>query len=148
MATSDKRMLRIIGRSLRAGLMQHGVCTEREEGTPQGGPLSPLLANLTLDDLDEELEKRGHRFCRYADDCNIYVQSQKAGERVMGERDDVPGREASPAREPPQERGGPRERTQVPRAPAAERRAAGHRAAVAQACKGASLAGSPHAAGA
>ena len=79
----DKRMLRIIGRFLRAGLMQNGVCMEREEGTPQGGPLSPLLANLMLDDLDKELEKRGHRFCRYADDCNIYVQSIKAGERVM-----------------------------------------------------------------
>jgi len=79
----DKRMLRIIGRFLRAGLMQNGVCVEREEGTPQGGPLSPLLANLMLDDLDKELEKRGHRFCRYADDCNIYVQSLQAGERVM-----------------------------------------------------------------
>lgn len=79
----DKRMLRIIGRFLRAGLMQNGVCMEREEGTPQGGPLSPLLSNLMLDDLDKELEKRGHRFCRYADDCNIYVQSIKAGERVM-----------------------------------------------------------------
>lgn len=79
----DKRMLRIIGRFLRAGLMQNGVCVSREEGTPQGGPLSPLLANLMLDDLDKELEKRGHRFCRYADDCNIYVQSIKAGERVM-----------------------------------------------------------------
>jgi RNA-directed DNA polymerase len=79
----DKRMLRIIGRFLRAGLMQDGVCVSREEGTPQGGPLSPLLANLLLDDLDKELEKRGHRFCRYADDCNIYVQSQAAGERVL-----------------------------------------------------------------
>jgi len=79
----DKRVLRIVGRFLRAGLMQSGVCLEREEGTPQGGPLSPLLANLMLDDLDKELEKRGHRFCRYADDCNIYVQSTKAGERVM-----------------------------------------------------------------
>jgi RNA-directed DNA polymerase len=79
----DKRVLRVIGRFLRAGLMQSGVCMERAEGTPQGGPLSPLLANLMLDDLDKELEKRGHRFCRYADDCNIYVQSAKAGERVM-----------------------------------------------------------------
>ncbi len=79
----DKRMLRIIGRFLRAGLMQNGVCLLREEGTPQGGPLSPLLANLLLDDLDKELEKRGHRFCRYADDCNIYVRSQAAGERVL-----------------------------------------------------------------
>jgi RNA-directed DNA polymerase len=79
----DKRMLRIIGRFLRAGLMQDGVCVSREEGTPQGGPLSPLLANLLLDDLDKELEKRGHTFCRYADDCNIYVQSKAAGERVL-----------------------------------------------------------------
>jgi RNA-directed DNA polymerase len=64
-------------------MMQSGVCIERHEGTPQGGPLSPLLANLLLDDLDKELERRGHRFCRYADDCNIYVWSQAAGERVM-----------------------------------------------------------------
>jgi len=79
----DKRMLKIIGRFLRAGLMSDGVCVSREEGTPQGGPLSPLLANLLLDDLDKELEKRGHCFCRYADDCNIYVQSKAAGERVL-----------------------------------------------------------------
>jgi RNA-directed DNA polymerase len=79
----DKRMLAIVGRFLRAGLMQDGVCLGREEGTPQGGPLSPLLANLLLDDLDKELERRGHKFCRYADDCNIYVQSQAAGERVL-----------------------------------------------------------------
>jgi len=75
----DKRMLRIIGRFLRAGLMQDGVCVARDEGTPQGGPLSPLLANLLLDDLDQELERRGHRFCRYADDCNIYVRSWRQG---------------------------------------------------------------------
>lgn len=79
----DKRLLRIIGRFLRAGMMMNGVCGERTEGTPQGGPLSPLLANLLLNDLDRELEQRGHRFCRYADDCNIYVRSQAAGERVM-----------------------------------------------------------------
>ena len=79
----DKRMLKIIGRFLRAGMMSNGVCLDREEGTPQGGPLSPLLANLLLDDLDKELERRGHCFCRYADDCNIYVQSSKAGDRVM-----------------------------------------------------------------
>jgi RNA-directed DNA polymerase len=79
----DKRMLKIIGRFLRAGMMQNGVCVSREEGTPQGGPASPLLANLLLDDLDKELEKRGHKFCRYADDCNIYVQSKAAGERVL-----------------------------------------------------------------
>ena len=79
----DKRLLRIIRRFLEAGLLQQGVKISRVEGTPQGGPLSPLLANLLLDDLDKELERRGHRFCRYADDCNIYVQSRRAGERVM-----------------------------------------------------------------
>lgn len=79
----DKRLLRIIRRFLEAGMLQNGVCVERHEGTPQGGPLSPLLANLLLDDLDRELERRGHRFCRYADDCNIYVQSLAAGERVL-----------------------------------------------------------------
>lgn len=80
---ADKRLLRIVRRFLQAGMMSNGVCVEREEGTPQGGPLSPLLANLLLDDLDRELERRGHCFCRYADDCNIYVQSQAAGERVL-----------------------------------------------------------------
>jgi RNA-directed DNA polymerase len=80
---ADKRLLRIIRRFLNTGMMQNGVCIERHAGTPQGGPLSPLLANLLLDDLDQELERRGHRFCRYADDCNIYVQSQAAGERVL-----------------------------------------------------------------
>jgi RNA-directed DNA polymerase len=79
----DKRLLKIIRRFLQAGMMQHGVCVERYEGTPQGSPLSPLLANLLLDDLDQELERRGHKFCRYADDCNIYVRSQAAGERVL-----------------------------------------------------------------
>jgi len=79
----DKRLLRIVRRFLQAGMMEAGVCIARHEGTPQGGPLSPLLANLLLDDLDKELERRGHRFCRYADDCNIYVRSQAAGERVM-----------------------------------------------------------------
>jgi len=79
----DKRLLRIVRRFLAAGMMQYGVSTARYQGTPQGGPLSPLLANLLLDDLDKELEHRGHRFCRYADDCNIYVRSPAAGERVM-----------------------------------------------------------------
>lgn len=79
----DKRLLRIIRRFLEAGMMQDGVKIRRAEGTPQGGPLSPLLANLLLDDLDKELELRGHRFCRYADDCNIYVRSRKAGDRVL-----------------------------------------------------------------
>jgi RNA-directed DNA polymerase len=80
----DKRLLRLIRRFLQAGMMQNGVCVQRHEGTPQGGPLSPLLANLLLDDLDKELERRGHCFCRYADDCNIYVRSLRSGERVMG----------------------------------------------------------------
>ncbi len=80
---TDKRLLRLIRRYLEAGILVHGVVQEREEGTPQGGPLSPLLANILLDDFDRELERRGHSFCRYADDCNIYVRSQRAGERVM-----------------------------------------------------------------
>jgi RNA-directed DNA polymerase len=79
----DKRVLRLIRRYLESGVMVNGVVMERGEGTPQGGPLSPLLANIMLDDLDKELEKRGHRFVRYADDCNIYVRSKRAGERVM-----------------------------------------------------------------
>jgi RNA-directed DNA polymerase len=79
----DKRLLGIIRRFLQAGLMQDGICVAREQGTPQGGPLSPLLANLLLDDLDKELERRQHCFCRYADDCNIYVSSLAAGQRVM-----------------------------------------------------------------
>jgi RNA-directed DNA polymerase len=79
----DKRLLRISRRFLEAGMMREGVCSRRHQGTPQGGPLSPLLANLLLDDLDKVLEARGHRFCRYADDVNIYVRSQAAGERVM-----------------------------------------------------------------
>ena len=79
----DKRVLHLIRRYLQAGVMLNGVVMTTEEGTPQGGPLSPLLANIMLDDLDRLLETRGHRFCRYADDCNIYVRSQRAGERVM-----------------------------------------------------------------
>jgi len=80
---ADKRVLRLIRRYLQAGLMTGGVMTARSEGTPQGGPLSPLLSNVLLDDLDKELERRGHAFCRYADDCNIYVRTRRAGERVM-----------------------------------------------------------------
>ena len=80
---ADKRVLRLIRRYLQAGLMTGGVTTARSEGTPQGGPLSPLLLNILLDDLDKELERRGHAFCRYADDCNIYVRTRRAGERVM-----------------------------------------------------------------
>ena len=80
---ADKRLLRIVRRFLEAGIMRQGVVVERSEGTPQGGPLSPLLANLLLDEVDEELERRGLRFCRYADDLNVYVRSEAAGERVM-----------------------------------------------------------------
>lgn len=79
----DKRVLRLIRRYLQAGMMSNGITTVRREGTPQGGPLSPLLSNVLLDELDKELERRGHKFCRYADDCNIYVRSSSAGERVM-----------------------------------------------------------------
>src|SRR5271169_2578550 len=80
---SDKRVLKLIRAFLTAGVMQGGLVLPVDEGTPQGGPLSPLLSNLMLDDLDKELTRRGHRFCRYADDCNVYVRSFRAGERVM-----------------------------------------------------------------
>jgi group II intron reverse transcriptase/maturase len=79
----DKRLVRLIKSYLQAGLMREGLTEQRTAGTPQGGPLSPLLSNIVLDELDKELEKRGHKFCRYADDCNIYVRSKKAGDRVM-----------------------------------------------------------------
>ena len=80
---ADKRLLQLMRAFLTAGVMEDGLVSPVDEGTPQGGPLSPLLSNLVLDDLDRELERRGHRFCRYADDCNIYVRSRRAGERVM-----------------------------------------------------------------
>lgn len=80
---ADKRVLRLIRRYLQAGILMHGVSIERHEGTPQGGPLSPLLANVLLDEVDRQLQRRGHRFVRYADDCNVYVRSRKAGERVL-----------------------------------------------------------------
>jgi group II intron reverse transcriptase/maturase len=79
----DKRVLKLIRKYLESGVLANGVKVKNEEGTPQGGPLSPLLANIMLDELDKELESRGHKFCRYADDCNIYVGSMKAGARVM-----------------------------------------------------------------
>jgi len=79
----DKRLLKLIRAFLNAGVMQNGLVSPSVEGTPQGGPLSPLLSNLVLDELDRELERRGHRFVRYADDCNIYVRSERAGQRVM-----------------------------------------------------------------
>jgi len=80
---TDKRVLRLIGAFLKVGVMENGLVSPAEEGTPQGGPLSPLLSNIVLDELDRELERRKHRFVRYADDCNIYVRSQRAGQRVM-----------------------------------------------------------------
>ena len=87
----DKRVLRLIRRYLQAGSYGGRMwCRQHVKGTPQGGPLSPLLSNILLDDLDKELERRGHSFCRYADDCNIYVQSERAGERVMASVSRVP----------------------------------------------------------
>jgi RNA-directed DNA polymerase len=80
---SDKRMLKLIRAFLEAGVMEGGLVSPVDEGTPQGGPLSPLLSNIVLDELDRELQRRGHKFARYADDCNIYVRSRRAGERVM-----------------------------------------------------------------
>ena len=79
----DKRLLKLIRKYLQSGIMINGIVTTSEEGTPQGGPLSPLLSNIVLDELDKELEERGHKFVRYADDCNIYVKTKKAGNRVM-----------------------------------------------------------------
>src|SRR5499433_3611771 len=79
----DRRVLKLIRAFLNAGVTENGLISPTDEGTPQGGPLSPLLSNLLLDELDKELEKRGHRFVRYADDCNIYVRSERAGQRVM-----------------------------------------------------------------
>jgi len=79
----DKRVLGLVRLYLQAGMMAGGVVSPRTKGTPQGGPLSPLLSNILLDDLDKELERRGHSFCRYADDCNIYVRSKRSGERVL-----------------------------------------------------------------
>ena len=80
---SDKRLLRLIRAYLNAGVMENGLVGPTDEGVPQGGPLSPLLSNLMLDEFDRELTRRGLRFCRYADDCNIYVRSRRSGERVM-----------------------------------------------------------------
>ena len=79
----DKRLLKLIRKYLKSGIMINGIVSTSEEGTPQGGPLSPLLSNIVLNELDTELEKRGHKFVRYADDCNIYVKTKKAGNRVM-----------------------------------------------------------------
>jgi RNA-directed DNA polymerase len=108
----DRRVLAVIRRYLQAGTMAGGVVSPRQEGTPQGGPLSPLLSNILLDDLDKELERRGHAFCRYADDCNIYVQSRRAGTLVAHQ---LPEGRAEVEGEPGQERGVSTLATQVPR---------------------------------
>jgi RNA-directed DNA polymerase len=79
----DKQILLLIRKYLQSGIMENGIQVQRDKGTPQGSPLSPLLSNIILDELDKELEKRGHKFCRYADDCNIYIRSQRAGQRVL-----------------------------------------------------------------
>lgn len=81
-SVKDKKLLLLLRRYLQTGMMSDGVCITRDRGTPQGSPLSPLLSNIVLDELDKELEYRGHKFCRYADDCNIYVRSKASGERV------------------------------------------------------------------
>ena len=104
---SDKRMLKLIRAFLNAGVMENGLVSPTDEGTPQGGPLSPLLSNIVLDDLDRELERRGHRFVRYADDCNIYVRSERAGQRVMESITSLHRQEAQAQGERGEECGGP-----------------------------------------
>ena len=106
---ADKRILKLIRGFLTAGVMVDGLVSATEEGTPQGGPLSPLLSNLMLDELDKELEKRGHHFVRYADDCNIYVRSQRAGERVMASVERFLDQAAQAQGQQGQERGRPAE---------------------------------------
>ena len=110
----DERVLKLIRRYLEAGLMEGGVASARTEGTPQGGPLSPLLSNILLTDLDRELERRGHRFCRYADDCNIYVGSRRAGQRVMQGDHGVSGAATEVEGQCGQERGGATVGAEVP----------------------------------
>ena len=103
---SDQRLLKLIRAFLRAGVMEGGLVSPVDEGTPQGGPLSPLLSNLVLDEFDRELERRGHRFARYADDSNIYVRSRRAGERVMKSLTRFIQHEAQASGEPIQKCGG------------------------------------------
>ena len=103
---TDKRVLRLLRVFLTAGVMENGLVSPVDEGTPQGGPLSPLLSNLVLDELDRELERRGHRFVRYADDCNIYVRSVQAGQRVMASVTRFLTRPAQAQGEQGEERGG------------------------------------------
>ena len=102
---SDKRLLRLIGIILRSGILADGVVSPSTEGAVQGSPLSPLLSNIVLDELDKELERRGLEFCRFADDCNIFVRSPKAAERVMGEYQQI-YREATEAGGQPREEPG------------------------------------------
>ncbi|WP_287118965.1 reverse transcriptase domain-containing protein [Mesorhizobium sp.] len=103
---ADKRVLKLIRAFLNAGVMEDGLVRPVDEGTPQGGPLSPLLSNPLLEDLDRELARRGLRFCRYADDCNIYVRSRRAGERVMASVSRFPDQEAVAEGQRSEERGG------------------------------------------
>ena len=132
----DKRLLSIVRRFLEAGIMRQGVVVKRSEGTPQSGPLSPLLANLLLDEVDKELERRGHRFCRYADDLNVYVRSKVAGAPGDGFAHAL-RREAAPvAREPDEERGSPCAGTQVPWLPTARGREAHDCTAEPDTCQG------------
>ena len=111
---ADRRVLRLIRRYLNAGMLANGVVIERYEGTPQGGPLSPLLANVLLDEVDKELERRGHAFVRYADDCNVYVRTQRAGERVMRLAAQALRQAQAPGQRD-QEQGGARHAAEVPR---------------------------------
>ena len=111
---TDKRLLKLIRAFLNAGVMENGLVSPTEEGTPQGGPLSPLLSNLMLDDLDRELERRGHRFVRYADDCNIYVRSERAGQRVMESIEPFHHQEAQAQGQRGEERGGQTAGAEVP----------------------------------
>ena len=111
---SDRRLLKLIRAFLRAGVMENGLVSPAEEGTPQGGPLSPVLSNIVLNELDQELERRGHRFTRYADDCNIYVRSRRAGERVMSNVTRLAHDEAQAASEQGEECGGPTMGAEIP----------------------------------
>ena len=133
---ADKRLLRIIRQFLEVGIMRKGVVTERFEGTPKGGPLSPLLANLLLDEVDKELGRRGHRFCRYADDLNVYVQSEATGARVMASVTRFVKKRLRLRVNRTEERGRPRVGTQVPRLPFARGRQAHHCTAEPDTCQG------------
>ena len=121
---ADKRLLRLIRAFLNAGVMEDGLVSPTDEGTPQGGPLSPLLSNLVLDELDRELDRRGLRFCRYADDCNIYVRSRRAGERVMASRVPLPDVPTPAQGQRIEERGGAKWGAKVPGLHDLERRRA------------------------